>query len=165
LTPQVLRLCEAHGLFSAASALYNRLADYRRPLLDMLAAVAGLVPPPSPHAAHQGQQEQGQAPGPGLAAPAGPGNELSAAAAALRRDAGFKLLVYLRCCFTRQRFPPGTGPLPALIPGAGRDGAEGAAAPSSQSLQPPAPHSSQSVLHAHCRASTAVPLQLLSAPA
>ncbi|GFR42940.1 hypothetical protein Agub_g3816, partial [Astrephomene gubernaculifera] len=39
---QVLRLCSSQHLHSASAAIHNRLHDYKRPLLDMLAAVAGV---------------------------------------------------------------------------------------------------------------------------
>ncbi len=37
---QVIRLCEAHRLYSALAYVHNRILDYRRPLVDLLAAVA-----------------------------------------------------------------------------------------------------------------------------
>jgi hypothetical protein len=39
---QVIRLCEGCGLYSALAYIHNNaLADYRKPLTDLLAAVAG----------------------------------------------------------------------------------------------------------------------------
>jgi hypothetical protein len=37
---QVIRLCEAHRLYSALAYVHNRILDFRRPLLDLLRAVA-----------------------------------------------------------------------------------------------------------------------------
>ena len=73
-TRQVLRLCEAHRLHSASAYVYNRLHDFRRPLLDLLGAVA--LQPAADAAA---------------AAAAGAGALPPAA-----NSAGMKLLVYLR---------------------------------------------------------------------
>lgn len=41
LCVQVIRLCESAGLYSALTFIYNHIGDYRKPLLDLLAAVAG----------------------------------------------------------------------------------------------------------------------------
>ena len=98
----MLRLCEAHELYSASAYIYNRLGDYRRPLLDMLAAVAGCG---GNEAAAAGN---GSASGGGGGSGAGGGGGGGAAAAPhgvatdaeadkRRRTTGYKLLVYLRC--------------------------------------------------------------------
>jgi hypothetical protein len=43
---QVIRLCEGCGLYSALAYIHNNaLADFRKPLTDLLAAVAGAAAP------------------------------------------------------------------------------------------------------------------------
>ncbi|GLI64518.1 hypothetical protein VaNZ11_007787 [Volvox africanus] len=120
---QVLRLCETHQLHSASAAIYSRLHDYKRPLLDMLAAAAGLeaVTATGPSDVKQHEQSPWQL----ALAPRHASSSDNNAMERRRRAAGFKLLVYLRCIFRRQAFPPGAGPLPDIIPGVGRHGEPG----------------------------------------
>jgi hypothetical protein len=37
---QVLRLCEAHHLYAALTYIYCQIRDFKRPVIDLLAAVA-----------------------------------------------------------------------------------------------------------------------------
>lgn len=41
LLAQVIRLCEGSGLYSALTYIHTAIGDFRKPLLDLLAAVAG----------------------------------------------------------------------------------------------------------------------------
>ncbi len=99
---QVIRLCEAHKLYSALVYVHNRIHDYRRPLLDLLAAVAAGMGNPwaAAAAAAAASGEAGAAAAPAPAA----GGERQVAAAC-----GYKLLVYLRGVFRGEAFPPGSG--------------------------------------------------------
>ncbi len=100
----MLRLCTAHGLYSALVYVHNRINEYRQPVLEMLACLAGFRPAPQ------------------LAATATATAAAAAGRAALVAVAR-KLLVYLRCTFRGQAFPPGSGLLDA--PGGGGGGGAG----------------------------------------
>ncbi len=96
--PQVLRLCERHQLHTASAHIHTMLHDYRRPLLDMLAAVA--MPRHVAAAAAAAAAAGGAADASGAA---GVGRHSGDGSDAVtkdwrreRREAGLKLLVYLR---------------------------------------------------------------------
>ena len=78
---QVIRLCRQHGLFSALAFLYPRA------LLDFVAAAAELLVALVHAPAAANAQERG--------------------AGSMQQALADKLLVYLRCCFRGQKFPPG----------------------------------------------------------
>jgi hypothetical protein len=86
---QVTKLCRTHRLHSALAFLFNRaLSDYAAPAAELL--LAHVHAPPKPAGADSA---------PVQSAPSscwGP-----------RRATGYKLLVYLHCCFTGRAFPPG----------------------------------------------------------
>ncbi len=42
-TLQVLRLCSSRGLYSALTYVNNRIGEYRQPVIDMLACLAGVT--------------------------------------------------------------------------------------------------------------------------
>lgn len=39
LAPQVIRLCEQYKMYSALAYIYNQIRDYKKPIMDLLAAV------------------------------------------------------------------------------------------------------------------------------
>lgn len=87
---QVVKLCRKHRLYSALIYILTRgLDDFVAPAVELLLALADTAKTPA------------------LAGAAGADEQATAAHAA-----GFKLLVYLRCCLRQQGFPPGAGPLP-----------------------------------------------------
>ncbi len=87
---QVVKLCRKHRLYSALIYILTRgLDDFVAPAVELLLALADTAKTPA------------------LAGGAGADEQATAAHAA-----GFKLLVYLRCCLRQQGFPPGAGPLP-----------------------------------------------------
>jgi hypothetical protein len=94
---QVLRLCEAHRLYTALAYVYNRIREYRRPLLVLLAAVA-MPPPPL-------------LPPPDTRESASAANLLAVVAPSSSErllPPLYKLLVYMRCVFRGRAFPPGS---------------------------------------------------------
>lgn len=91
---QVVKLCRTHHLYSALTYVLTRgLRDYIAPAVELLLALAC-------------------APGTAAVADAGSSLDSGLVASPEQRAAGFKLLVYLRCCLRQQQFPPGAGPLP-----------------------------------------------------
>ena len=103
------RLCRAHRLHSALAFLFTRaLADYAAPAAELLLAHAH-APADPPHTLHPtpgGSSLAGLGANGGAADAGGRGN---AGAWGPKRAAGYKLLVYLRCCFAGRAVPPGMG--------------------------------------------------------
>jgi Golgi CORVET complex core vacuolar protein 8 len=94
---QVVKLCRTHRLYSALTYVLTRgLGDYIAPAVELLLALATA---PDTDA--------------GADTFAAGSLQTEPAASAGQEAAGFKLLVYLRCCLRQQQFPPGAGPLPA----------------------------------------------------
>lgn len=91
---QVVRLCERHRLHSASLYVLTRINDYRKPLVDLLGALAA-------------------AQAAAAAAEAGGGAAGAAEHVAAARGVGLKLLVWIRGAFRGRAYPPGTGLLPA----------------------------------------------------
>ena len=92
---QVVKLCRTHRLYSALTYVLTRgLGDYIAPAVELLLALA-------------------TAPSGATDADADADGSSFETAPAGQRAAGFKLLVYLRCCLRQEQFPPGAGPLPA----------------------------------------------------
>lgn len=90
---QVIRLCEAHQLYSALTYVYNRLYEYRRPVAVLLGATAGLLSPAPAASTH-----------PSHTSPHGASSVL--AFTAPNPAVGYKLLAYLRCMFRGEGYPP-----------------------------------------------------------
>lgn len=107
---QVLRLCEAHKLHTALTYVYNKILEYRRPLVVLLAAVAlgveaghpprdqKAIPQPPPLDFLSSPDVPIAAPPPSSATPIGLPTS--------SRAACYKLLVYVRCVFRGFEFPP-----------------------------------------------------------
>lgn len=106
---QVVKLCRSHRLYSALTYVLTRgLDDYVAPAVELLLALAD-----TPASLPAGEADAASAVAGGAADAATTcGADAAGVAADAARAAGFKLLVYLRCCLRRQQFPPGAGPLP-----------------------------------------------------
>ena len=97
------RLCRTHRLHSALAFLFTRaLSDYAAPAAELLLAHAHAPADERPPAAADGH------------APA------LVPAWGRKRATGYKLLVYLRCCFAGRAFPPGVMLARASRPANGR---------------------------------------------
>jgi Golgi CORVET complex core vacuolar protein 8 len=112
---QVVKLCRTHRLYSALTYVLTRgLGDYIAPAVELLLALA--IAPSG--AADADVDAVGSV-------------QTEPVASAGQRAAGFKLLVYLRCCLRQQQFPPGAGPLPTSKAGVIKAGVLGAWVPCS----------------------------------
>ncbi len=103
------RLCRAHRLHSALAFLFTRaLADYAAPAAELLLAHAH-APADPPQTLDPTEFDRGSRTSPAGAAAGGAaaGGGNAAASWGPKRAAGYKLLVYLRCCFAGRAFPPG----------------------------------------------------------
>ena len=114
----MIRLCETHRLYTALAYVYNRIHEYRRPLVVLLAAI--VLPPPgsqgSASAAGSSRGAGGHRGGAGGGAAGDDGDSgRQAAAAAAALASCYKLLVYIRCTFRGVSFPPGSGPANATL--------------------------------------------------
>lgn len=116
---QVVKLCRTHRLYSALTYVLTRgLDDYVAPAVELLLALAtaeasapaknGAASSADPGAASAKSGAAGVSDAEHAAS-----DKQQAASNDAQRAAGFKLLVYLRCCLQQQQFPPGAGPLTA----------------------------------------------------
>ena len=110
-----------HRLYTALTYVYNRIQEYRRPLVVLLSAIILPTPGSQGTGTTAGDSSSGTGTGAdrhrGIGGGGGAGDDedsgrlaAATASAAAALTACHKLLVYIRCTFHGVSFPPGSGP-------------------------------------------------------